>query len=159
MALFEVQPAPKIYAFDRGWRIMKYVTENLFKRTDVAARWWFNKARNALTYGTRKGLFVKYWIYVYVAGLGLAGAAQYSSAMVLAGLFLAVQSILLSLWVVVFMVLIGFLALCTFAYGRIYRIFFRCPDCHKEMSIPTFVCPKCSTEHTRLWPSIYGIFA
>lgn len=159
MALYEVQPAPKMYAFDRGWRIMRYVTENLFKRTDVAARWWFGKARDSINYGNRKSMFIKYWAYVLVVGLGLAGAAQYVSAMILAGLFLLVQSILLSIWVAICMVLIGFLAMCTFAYSRFYRIFFRCPDCHKEMSIPTFVCPRCTTEHTRLWPSIYGIFA
>src|SRR3989442_537795 len=138
MALYEVQPAPKMYAFDRGWRIMRYVTENLFKRTDVAARWWFNKARDSINYGNRKSMFIKYWAYVLVVGLGLAGAAQYVSAMILAGLFLLVQSILLSIWVAICMVLIGFLAMCTFAYSRFYRIFFRCSDCHKEMSIPTF---------------------
>src|SRR5438876_6670471 len=145
MALFEVQPAPKIYAFDRGWRIMKYVTENLFKRTDVAARWWFTKARDVINYGAGKSMFVKYWAYVLVAGLWLAGAAQYASAMALAALFLFVQSILLSVWVAICMVLIGLLAGCTFTYSRFYRIFFRCADCHKEMSIPTFVCPKCTT--------------
>src|SRR6266581_4757272 len=115
MAIYEVQPAYKIYAFDRGWRIMQYVTENLFKRTDLAARWWFNKARDLISSTTHKGSFIKYWAYVIVG--------------------------------------------CTFTYSRFYRIFFRCPDCHKEMPIPTYICPKCGTEHSRLWPSIYGITA
>jgi hypothetical protein len=26
------------------------------------------------------------------------------------------------------------------------------------MSIPIYICPKCATEHTRLWPSVYGVF-
>ncbi len=157
MAIFEPQPAFKIYAFERGWRIMKYVTENLFKRTDVAARWWFTKAEDAKTRSTTQGAFVKYWMYVYMAGLYLAGGAQYVSAMILAALFLLVQSILLSLWVVFSIITIGILWLCTFAYSRLYRIFYRCPDCHKEMSIPTFICPNCSEKHSQLWPSIYGI--
>jgi len=159
MAIYEVQPAYKIYAFDRGWRIMQYVTENLFKRTDLAARWWFNKARNLISSTTNKGSFIKYWAYVIVGGLGLAGAAQYVSAMLLAALFLAVQAIVLSVWVGISVLIMGSLAVCTFTYSTFYRIFFRCPDCHKEMPIPTYICPKCGTEHTRLWPSIYGISA
>jgi len=159
MLFFEIQPAPKIYAFDRGWRIMKYVTKNLFKRTDVAARWWFNKAQDAMNYGRTRSAFIKYWMYVIVLGLWMAGAAQYVSAMLLACLFLAVQTILLSIWVAISMVMIGFLTLCTFVYGRFYRIFFRCPDCYEQMSIPIFICPTCSTEHSQLWPSIYGVFA
>ena len=159
MATFEVQPAYKIYAFDRGWRIMKYVTETLFKRTDVAARWWFSKAQDARTRSSTQGSFVKYWIYVYMIGLYLAGAVQYVIAMLFAGLFLTIQTILLSLWVVFSVIMIGLLTVCTFTYSRFYRIFYRCPDCHKEMSIPTFICPTCSEKHTRLWPSIYGILA
>lgn len=157
MSVFELQPAYKIYAFDRGWRIMKYVMDNLFKRTDTAARWWFTKADDAKTRSVTQGAFVKYWIYVYMAGLYLAGGAQYVSAMILVCLFLAVQTILLSLWVSFSIFLIGVLWLCTFAYSRFYRIFYRCPDCHKEMSIPTFICPTCSERHSQLWPSIYGI--
>lgn len=157
MKLFEVQPAYKIYAFDRGWRIMRYVTDNLFKRTDIAARWWFNKANDTRSAIAVKHWFVKYWGYVLIAGLWLAGAAQYISAMILAGVFLALQSILLSLWVAISLVMIGILSACTFVYSRYYRIFCRCPDCHSEMPIPTFVCSTCYERHSRLWPSIYGI--
>lgn len=155
--LFEVQPAHKMYAFDRGWRIMKYVTENLFTRTHVAARWWFSKAQDARTRSATQGTFVKYWMYVYMVGLYMAGGAQYLSAMALAALFLVLQSIALALWATLSVVVIGLLAVYTFAFSRFYRIFFRCPDCHKEMDIPTFICPTCKQQHTRLWPSIYGV--
>src|SRR5579872_4619541 len=151
MQMFEVQPAHKIYAFDRGWRIMKYVTHHLFKRTDVAARWWFTKAEDVKTRSATKGMFVKYWFYVYMIGLYLAGGVQYVSAMIIAALFIAIQSIVLSIWVALSVIVIGILAACTFTYARFYRIFFRCPDCHKEMNIPTFICPSCSEQHTRLW--------
>jgi hypothetical protein len=159
MTLFEAQPAYKIYAFDRGWRIIKYVTENLFKRTDIAARWWFNKARALLARYRMSGSFVKYWIYVVMAGMFIAGGAQYFSAMILAGVFIALQSVLLSIWAAISMLMIGLLTLCTFIYARFYRIFFRCPDCHKQMNIPTFICPTCAEPHTQLWPSIYGVFS
>ena len=158
MALLEVQPAYKIYAFDRGWRIIRYVTENLFKRTDATARWWFGKGKDVVAWGTLKGSFFKYWAYVVMVGMMAAGGVQYVTAMLMAGLFVAVQSFLLALWATLSLLAMGILFICTFAYSRFYRIFFRCPDCHKEMDIPTFLCPKCATEHTRLWPSIYGVF-
>ncbi len=157
MTLFEVQPAYKIYAFDRGWRIIRYVTENLFKRTNVTARWWFDKGKDVLAWGALKGSFAKYWSYVVMVGMMAAGGVQYVTAMMMAGLFVAVQSILLSLWAALSLLAIGILFVCTFAYSRFYRIFFRCPDCHKEMDIPTFICPSCAAEHTRLWPSVYGV--
>lgn len=157
MSVFQPQPAYKIYAFDRGWRIMKYVTENLFKRTDIAARWWFTKATDIIRYSSGRHWFVKYWSYVLVAGLYFAGASQYLSAMVLAGLFLALYTILLSIGVGIAVLLIALLMACTFVYSRFYRIFFRCPDCHRDMPIPTFICPSCGERHSLLWPSIYGI--
>ncbi len=158
MKLYEIQPAYKIYAFDRGWRIMKYVSENLFKRTDVSARWWFDKAKYLLNRFSGSEWYIKYCIYVVVGGLGLAGGAQYVSAMVLVALFIAVQAIILSIWATISSVLMGILAGANFVYARFYRIFYRCPDCHKEMPIPVYICPTCRTEHTRLWPSIYGVF-
>jgi len=157
MALFEVQPAYKIYAFDRGWRIMGYVTENLFKRTDVAARWWFDQGKSVLAWGELNGSFAKYCSYVVMAGMGIAGCVQYLTAMIMAFLFVVIQSILLLLWAGFCLLIIGILFAVTFTYSRFYRIFFRCPDCHKQMDIPTFICPTCATEHTQLWPSIYGI--
>lgn len=159
MALFEVQPAYKIYAFERGWRIMRYVTEHLFQRTNLAARWWFTKAEDTHIRSMGKGAFVKYWMYVYMGGLYLAGAAQYISAMIIALLFLVLQFLTLVSWAAVCLCTIALLAICTFAYARFYRIFFRCPDCHKQMAIPTFICPTCHERHTRLWPSIYGVFS
>ncbi len=102
------QPAYKLYAFDRGWRIIRYVTENLFKRTDVAARWWFNKGKDTLSWGRAKGSFALYWAYVVLVGMWLAGIVQYITAMIMAALFVAVQSVLLTLWA----------ALCLLAVAR-----------------------------------------
>lgn len=158
MNLYLPQPAYKIYAFDRGWRIMRYVTTNLFQRTDVQARWWFGKARDLINYSKYKAAYIKYCLYVVVAGLGLAGAAQYITAMIIAALFIAIHAIVLSVWVVLSSLLMAVLAAFTFTYSKFYGIFFRCPDCHFDMPIPLFMCPQCNTEHSRLWPSIYGVF-
>ncbi len=158
LKLYEVQPAYRIYAFDRGWRIMRYITENLFKRTDVAARWWFDKANALRAWASGEHWFKKYWAYIAMAGLWLAGGIQYVSAMIVAALFVVIQALVLSGWVALSVLMMALLALCTFTYSRYYRIFCRCPDCHKEMSIPIYLCPTCAEQHTRLWPSIYGVF-
>jgi Double-GTPase 2 len=158
MNLYVPQPAYKIYAFDRGWRIMKYVTEHLFKRTHATAQWWFGKAGDVLNWGKYRPWYMKYWSYIVMAGMGLAGGTQYVSAMILAALFIVLQTVILSVWAFLSAILMGILAVATFLYARVYRIFFRCPDCHKDMPIPTFICT-CGTEHTRLWPSIYGVLS
>ena len=159
MNIVVAQPAHKLYAFDRGWRIMRYVMKPLFQRINVAARWWFHKAEEAKAFGGSRNMLIRCCIYVCIVGLVLAGGIQCACAMILVGLFLLIQSIMLSIWVVLCLIMIGILALCTFVYSRFYRIFFRCTDCHKQMNIPTFICFKCAAEHTRLWPSIYGILA
>ncbi|MGH2484913.1 MAG: hypothetical protein ACRDHE_02770, partial [Ktedonobacterales bacterium] len=82
------QPASKIYAYDRGWRVMKYVREHLFQRTSVAAQDWIkqagvcgSKARLASSWAMR------YWWACRAFGSWLAGAAQYLSAMTVVCLF------------------------------------------------------------------------
>lgn len=156
MKLYVTQPAYKIYAFDRGWRIMRYVTNHLFKRTHTTAQWWFGKAHNARSWGAYRPWYMKYWSYVLMAGFGMAGGTQYVSAMIIAALFIGFQAIVLGIWAFLSVLFMGVLAIGTFLYSRVYRIFFRCPDCHKDMPLPTYICT-CGTEHTRLWPSIYGV--
>jgi len=168
MALFHEQPASKIYAFDRGWRIEKYVTIHLFQQMHQFALIWFRQARkarrwsNTLTASANAGKWVvyaiKYGVLVYIAGIYVAGGVQYLSAMLMTALFLTLQSIALSLWVVLSFLLMGLLTGYTFAYSRYYRIFQRCPSCHESMDIPIFTCPACRQDHDRLWPSIYGVF-
>lgn len=158
MKLYTPQPAYKIYAFDRGWRVIRYTTQKLFARTDKAARWWFNQAKSVRSWGARREWFIfKYGAWVVIVGMWLAGATQYVSAFALAGLFIVLLTLGLFSWAAVSGITMGILAAITYLYLRIYRIFFRCPNCHHDMPIPIYICPKCATEHTRLWPSIYGV--
>jgi hypothetical protein len=159
MQLYLPQPARKIYAFDRGWRVINYVREHLFARTTVEAKRWIGYA------GTWSGkisgadnLAVKYWDFCLAAGCWLAGVAQYLSAMTLVIIFLLVQSLVLAVWALLAMLFMGALSLYTFVYARFNRIFVRCPADFKTMPVPTYICDNCGREHTRLWPSIYGVF-
>ncbi|MGH2487224.1 MAG: TRAFAC clade GTPase domain-containing protein, partial [Ktedonobacterales bacterium] len=42
-------------------------------------------------------------------------------------------------------------------YARVYRIFVRCPACFTTVPVATYICPQCGVEHSRLWPSVYGV--
>ena len=157
MNLYVPQPAHKIYAFDRGWRVLKYVAHHLFVRTNQAARWWWKRADSVRIWATPEHWFKKYCAWVIVVSFALAGAAQYLSAFALVALFVVIQSVLLTTWAALALLGMGILAGWNFAYSRFYRIFYRCPNCHDSMPIPTYICPTCHTEHSRLWPSIYGV--
>jgi hypothetical protein len=159
MASMEKQPAYKIYPFDRGWRILGYTVKNLFSRTHVTAGWWFSKGQDSRAKAQWRGKLFRYSANVIWIGTAIAGALQYLPVIILLVPFVVVQSIVLALWCVICMPTIGVLTVCIFIYRQLFRIFYRCPDCHKEMELPTFICPGCATRHARLRPSTYGILA
>jgi hypothetical protein len=92
------------------------------------------------------------------AGAGLAGAFQYLAAMVIVAAFMVLQLLLLVVWSAGAAVLMALLTIANYLYASYYRIFVRCPTCYAQMRIPIHVCPSCATEHSRLWPSVYGVF-
>lgn len=154
------QPASKLYPFDRGWRVISYVRTYVWTRTAASSKWWFDKASSSSRSAKYEDNTVKkYWAYCAAAGFGLGGASQYASSMAFVAVFFAIQTVLLSLWAGLALIPIGLLTAGTWLFARFYRIFYRCPDCHEGMDIPTFICPACGAEHSRLWPSIFGIFA
>ncbi|MBA3533222.1 MAG: hypothetical protein H0T73_14980 [Ardenticatenales bacterium] len=158
MKLYEPQPAHLMYAYDGGWQVMKYVVNHVFSRTTAAARKWYafgDPWKTKAEYEDNK--LLKYWYWCIYVGAMLAGVAQYIAAMLIVAAFAIVQFLVLLSWAVVTSLGIVILAMFNSLYGFYYKIFARCPDCHEQMKIPIFVCPTCATEHTRLWPSVYGV--
>lgn len=157
--LYEKQPAKLMYPFGGGWQVMKYVKDNVFKQTESAANYWYTQGSTFKTKAEyESNALIKYYYWSAYAGFQLAGISQYLSALLIVALFFVIQFVILLIWMLLATVLMGILAGGNFLYGFYYKIFFRCPDCHEQMNIPVYVCPKCATEHTRLWPSVYGIF-
>lgn len=159
MKLYEPQPAHLTYAYDGGWQVMRYVWQNVYTETDKAARYWFNLAKDSERKARRSDNIVsKYWLWSIVIGCAIAGVLQYISAFAIVSLFVVLQFLFLVAWITASSLFVAFLAFGNFLYGAYYKIFFRCPDCHEQMPIPVYVCPECAAEHTRLWPSVYGVF-
>ena len=162
--LFVPQPSYLLYPFDRGWRTITFVRETLFARTKDAAQVWLRQA-TALRANIASqpntgwwGLVIKFFKWCAVIGLGVAGGAQYAAAMIIAAITLAFQVLLLTIWAGITYAFIGVFQGFNALYSRYYRIFRRCPVCYEQMPVPSFICPTCAKEHTRLWPSIYGVF-
>jgi len=153
----EPQPAYQLYPVDRGWKVARYVWENTFSRTATEAESWYKLAREHGERASKESEPVpKYFRGCVAAGLYLAGAAQYIAAYFFVGLFIVVQVVILSLWFTGVVAMIGALAIYTKLYSIYYRAYYRCPGCHKAMDVPVFLCT-CGAEHTRLWPSLYGV--
>ena len=159
MKLFEPQPAHLMYPFQGGWQVMSYVYANVFARTDTEARSWFAiGSKWEAKAKAEDNVVLKYWYYCVYAGAMLAGAFQYVAAMVIVAAFMVLQLLFLLVWSGSAAVLMALLTIANSLYASYYRIFVRCPTCYAQMRIPIHVCPSCATEHSRLWPSVYGVF-
>lgn len=158
MFAVEKQPAYLLYPCDRGWRIIKYVRANLFARTAASANTWYTQGQDYKTKSeaTDNGVG-KYWLICIAGGFYLAGLAQYLSALLFVALFVTVQLIVLAVLFAASVVMIFLLATYNKAYSLWFQAHYRCPGCHESMMIPVFTCPACATDHTRLWPSMYGV--
>ena len=159
MKLFEPQPAHLMYPFQAGWQVMSYVYANVFARTDTEARGWFAiGSKWEAKAKAEDNVVLKYWYYCVYAGAMLAGAFQYVAAMVIVAAFMVLQFLFLLVWSGSAAVLMALLTIANSLYASYYKIFVRCPTCYAQMRIPIHVCPSCATEHSRLWPSVYGVF-
>jgi len=155
----ETQPSYAMYAFYGGWNVMEYVRDNVFSRTQAAANFWFTQGNSVKVKGEyASNTLYKYYFYSAYAGCWLAGISQYVSALMVVAVFFVLQMLILTIWMIAATIAMGLLAGVNFLYGNYYKIFFRCPECHEQMSISVYVCPTCAAEHTRLWPSVYGVF-
>jgi len=156
---YTAQPAQIIYPFAGGWQVIAYVFQNILARTEATAKFWYLQGdtwKAKAKFETNN--LLKYWYWSAFAGFWLAGVVQYISALLIVTLFACIQFLSLVIWAGFALLVMAILAFSNFLYRNYYKIYNRCPDCHEQMDIPIFVCPTCATEHSQLWPSIYGVF-
>ncbi len=159
MFAVEKQPADLLYPCARGWRVVKYVLAHSFARTNAAANWWYDtgkdfKARSEWSgnrYSARLLLGISW-------GANLGGLCQHITAFIFVALFVVIHVSVLAASFVAIVLMIGLLAAYNRAYSLWYRAYYRCTNCHESMTLPVYICEGCGTDHTRLWPSMYGVF-
>lgn len=155
--LYEPQPANLIYFLGAGWFVMGYTSREVWIPTKNGVNVWFAEADRWQANSAGKGFPEEDIVRAAAWGLRIGTLTYFPSAFIIVALFVVLQVIALILGTIITSIPIAIISAVTWLYGRINRIYYRCPHCHHQMAIPTHVCPDCSTEHSRLWPSVYGV--
>lgn len=135
------QPAEKSYVFDQGYRDVG----NAFAKT------WGQTFDGA----SIKKMFsnILFFIPNLVVFLIITIFRVVLNSII--SLLLIIGFLIVAPVVYVGFVLVAFL---DFVYRTFKRISSVCPSCQYRFDLPTYICPSCGAEHTRLVPSQYGIF-
>ncbi|CCQ63065.1 Serine/Threonine protein kinase [Crocosphaera watsonii WH 0401] len=142
---------------------MKFVSQEVWKRTKDDGQKWLDWGKDRFNEGHSQlggiGGFIKALVGYYAPGFGviLGWLFHFIAAFAIIALFLTLKFIFCVIGVIITSFLMLFLTVGNYLYSQFYKIYNVCPTCHHEMEIPTYICPNCSTEHTRLRPSVYGI--
>jgi hypothetical protein len=158
MKLYIPQPAHKIYAFDRGWRILRRSTLKFFEYAQKADQWCQHIKSNWKSPRSDSNRFKRWGAYTLTVACIIAGKAQYLSTILVVIPLAIFWCFAMILWVVGSLIIMFALTAYTKVFMLHFRIFNRCQSCHRKMSLPVFRCDKCAIAHTRLIPSIYGLF-
>lgn len=159
------QPARLMYIYERAWLVKDYLLNHVKSVTERDARQWFKWASEQSSKVSARpwesfNIVLNIWQGGASIGLVLGGFFHYVMAYLIVGLFMLLLFIFSLLVMVFSTLLIGILAAINSLLSYYYQTYFRCTECHMQMEIPVYTCPnpKCGKEHTRLRPSIYGIF-
>ncbi len=160
---YEPQPARLMIVADSGWYVIGRILRRLRRVVTLSTSAWAAKSRAyaALAQEPKDDLWdhiFSVWLYGSAAGLWIGAGLHYGAA-IAAGALLAVGGTLTLLaGALASSLLMLLLGAFNSLQGTLYRIYFRCPTCHAQMRIPVAICPSCDRRHTRLWPSVYGVF-
>lgn len=142
-----MQPAVKSYWFEKGWRDLRETIEtawemNLSKVAEIRASPsaesdWGAVAKTVFNWA---GI-----LSIFLFGTLVTGIAALVNAVVVIVLMATVYTGFTVIW------------LADRSYLARNRIFTACHQCKMKSLIPTYLCPRCGAEHTRLVPGAYGI--
>lgn len=159
------QPAHLMYFFDEAWRVVGLTIRNVWGPTQQhVAGWWAraaNQRQTAYNLPEKPSEWprrVYHWLLS--AAMMAGGGFFYVAMLIVLGIGTVTHVTLNALGVVLSALLIPLLGVINRLNEAIFRINYRCPhpNCHAHMVLPVFICPQCGSEHTRLRPSIYGVF-
>ena len=148
----EKQPAQKSYVFDKGFRDIADAFSATWRSTFTPV----SKELRRLNYKFRDR-------EIFTAILSaLADIPVFTVITLLRVLFscLITLVLLVAITVAAVVVYVGFILvwLADLIYRAVAGISSRCPNCQDKFALPVYICPNCGAFHTRLIPSVYGIF-
>lgn len=140
-----VQPAYKSYFFQQGFIDIGLAVKLSWIKNAQTAKMYYDE------YNT-KGLMSDRGVYNLLCALSVVT-------------FGTVFFVLISMITITLVSLFFILVYCGFSFvwlfDRAYlakkKIFTACNECKSRALIPTYICSKCSAQHTNLTPGIYGI--
>lgn len=142
-----VQPAKKSFFFGPGWEKLSNYIKKFWSLNQIDIK---NRADK---FSDDKGI------------MSLSGAVNFVAciSLILFGtLFFLIISTGISSVLSVAYIIVYILFFIIWLTDRIYLlasgIFVACPECKKKFLIPTYICPTCNAEHTKLTPGKYGAF-
>lgn len=163
-------PPHKIYAFERAWSLTWEVVENIMAWAKANAQGWFERIDTFVAdikhevEHEKEAVKDSAYILAYTAAVFcflFFIVAPWVLALLVMVVFVVVHVLMLVILMGLALLLIEILTLSSSLYRRARGIYYRCPRsfCYTEMPVPTFVCPDCRALHSRLRPSVYGIFS
>ena len=144
------QPAVKSYFFGKGYKDLWNTIKGAWSRNIKSVSKYKDNISDLYAESTMKKVFLTAlniiaMIAVFVFGSAVTAALAVINAAVL----------------IVFMLIIYVCFSLVWLADRIYlmqkKIFTACHECKEKSLIPTYLCPQCGVEHTKLTPGVYGI--
>ncbi len=148
----------KMYALGQGWHVIRFTPQRMMIYTRQVRDVWIDHAATMRYMVLEQFAPIRWVVWLVTIGIQVVVRVQYIPTFLVVVCFLMAYIIALPLWVAASLLCIIVLSVINLLLMKMRRAAFRCPACYKEMSIPTYLCPTCQTEHTRLQPGIYGVF-
>ncbi|MCK9631961.1 MAG: hypothetical protein M0R30_09990 [Methanoregula sp.] len=150
-----IQPARKSYYFEKGYTDLFNTIKGAWTNNKTSATHYWSELKNVNSNPNCSG-----WEKLFKSVLYIFATLAVVIVGTIVTILISIIHILVLICVMI-LIYIGFSII--WGIDRIYlirnRIFSPCTVCTKssEFLIPTYLCPKCGREHTRLTPGVYGI--
>jgi hypothetical protein len=152
-------PPHKLYAFEGAWRFTWDGTLTIFgwaMAIAINCSQQIEALQKSMSY---KDGWEKFFAGLLMFLWGSICVTLFFLFLILCALWLALLGSIFGLWAGFLLLVIRIVRGCVSISKSHHHITYPCPNCYKEMILPTFRCDECNTERSRLWPSTYGIFS
>ena len=150
-----IQPARKSYYFEKGYTDLSNTIKGAWTNNKTSAAHYWSELSSVNSNPDCNG-----WEKLFKSVLYIFATIS----VVVVGTIVTVLISIIHISILIFVMFLVYIAFSIiWGIDRIYlirnRIFSPCTVCTKssEYLIPTYLCPKCGREHTRLTPGVYGI--